>query len=222
MKLKFAGLGLSLLMLSACTAITPVNEQYSGYLSDYSRLQKTDAPDGSQAMSWISPELKEKKYSKILVKPVGFFPAPIPNENVTIETLNKISSYMTEQVKNEIGKNFEVVDKAGPDTLYMQFAITGVSTPTKGLEAKNLIPVSLLFTGAKLAAGEQDHVVVLYLEGRVTDSENGNILAEGVRQALGENLKNDDEKLNVDKLKTAINTWAADIGTMIKKLKSAQ
>mgnify|MGYP003595648452 CR=1 FL=1 len=45
--------------------------KYSGFLSDYSKLQP--APDGSEAMSWRKPGVDFKAYDKIIVERLNFF-----------------------------------------------------------------------------------------------------------------------------------------------------
>lgn len=219
MKLKTLVLLGAVLSLSACTNIQPVAEQHSGFLSDYSNLKPVTLDDGSKAMRWISPTAKDHKYTKAIVAPVTFFPAPQPNEQVSIETLNKISAYMTKEISTAVGKDFEITTKPGPDTIYLQFAITGVDTPMEGLNPLNVLPVSLLFKGVTMAAGEGDHATLLYVEGKATDAKTGELLAQGVRQGMGGSLKNDAEKLDVDKLKTLINGWALEIQGMVRKLK---
>lgn len=208
----------SIILLMGCTAITPVEKQYSGFLGDYSDMEKAETPDGSDVMRWVSPSVQKGKYKKVIVPAVTFFPAPRTSDQVKLETLHKISLYMSEQLKKELSKNFEVTDVPGPDTLHVQIAITGVATPMKGLKVYEAVPLVLVYAGATAAMGARDNVVVVYAEGLMTDSVTGQTVAKGVRQGVGESLRNDKQELDVEKVKTLLNGWAAEVGMLAKRL----
>lgn len=205
----------SLAFLSACTSVTPVEKQYSGYLGDYSQLEEVKMADGSDARRWISPELKKKHYKNIILPQVTFFPAPRPSAQVRLEHLNKVSTYLTERLREELGKSFVITDVPGPDTANIQIAITGVATPLEGLKFYETIPIALAFAGASTAMGYRDRVIVVYVEGLVTDSVTGEELAKSVRQGVGESLRDDQEQLDVVKLKGLLDHWAVDIANTV-------
>ena len=214
MKLISIIVGAALAALCGCTAITPVQQQYSGFLGDYNGLQPVQVADGSKAMRWVNPELKKGKYKKIIVPQVAFFPAPRASSQVSLETLTQISLQMTQQLRAELGKQFTVTDKPGPDTANFQIAITGVDTPTEGLKPYEIIPIALVFASASTATGARDHVSVVYVEGIATDALTGEELAKGVRQGVGLSLENDQEKLSIQKLKPLIDGWAKEMGQL--------
>lgn len=211
MKLKHALAVAGLALLAGCTAITPVEKQYSGYLGDYSQLKPVKTADGSEARRWINPELKKDVYKKVIVPSVVFFPAPRPSAQVRLENLNKVGQYLTEKLRQELGKSFEVTDVAGPDTLNLQIAITGVATPLEGLKAYETIPIAMAFAGASTVMGYRDKVIVVYVEGLVTDSVTGQELGKSVRQGVGENLQDDKQQLDVEKLKALLDSWAVEV-----------
>src|SRR5690606_11599012 len=157
----------------------------------YSQLKPVKMNDGTVAQRWIDPELKKDVYKKVIVPEVVFFPAPRPSAQVGLDNLNKTGHYLTEKLRQELSKSFEVTDVPGPDTLILQMAITGVSTPLQGLKAYEVIPIAMVFAGASSAMGYRDRVVVVYVEGLATDSVSGKELAKTVRQGIGENLQDD-------------------------------
>ena len=218
MKLKFAIAALGYLLMAGCTAITPLEKQYSGYLGDYSNMETADTPDGSDVKRWISPALKKGTYKKVIVQPVTYFPAPRTSEQVKLETLNEISEYLTNQIKAEVGKNFEITDKSGPDTLTYQIAITGVDTPLEGMKLYEVVPIAMVYSGASLAMGMRDHVVVIYIEGLITDSITGEEVAKGLRQGVGQSLRDDNQQLDIEKVKKLLNGWASEVGMLGDKL----
>ena len=212
-------LGCAILFLAACTSITPMEQQFSGYLDDYSQLTPVETDDGSDALRWLSPDLAQRKFTRLWVKPIEFYPEPTSSEQVSAQRLNEISRFMTATLREELAKDFELTTQPGPETAVLQFALTGVETPTEGLKPRNIIPVSLLISGISYAAGERDHIVVVYMEGETSDSITGQVLARGVRQAVGGRLKDDEEQLEVEHLKAYLRDWALDIAALTRNLK---
>ncbi|WP_290582166.1 DUF3313 domain-containing protein [Ketobacter sp.] len=206
------------LLVQGCTSIKPLEKQYSGFLGNYSDMQKVEASDGSDVMRWITPTLKTGQYKKMIVEPVSFFPAPRTSDQVKLETLHEISDYMTASLKRELGREFEITDKSGPDTLHVQIAITGVETPIQGLQSYEVVPIALIYAGASTALGARDTVAVVYVEGMMTDSVTGELVAKGVRQGVAESLRDNKEQLDVDKVKKLLDGWAAEVNMLAKRL----
>ena len=200
--------------LAGCTAITPIEKQYSGFLGDYAGLKEVDTADGSKALRWVSPSIQKGFYKKVVIPPVTFFPAPRTGEQVKSDTLNEISAYMTKRLREEVGKNFVVTTVPGPDTFNLQVAITGVSTPREGLRFYEVLPITLAFASATTLAGQRDHVTVVYLETLATDSKSGDELLKGVRQGIGEKLENDKQQLELEQMKKVIDNWAIEGGKL--------
>lgn len=212
-------LAVSLFLVASCTNIKPVDQQFSGFLDDYSDLQPVDMPDGSKAMRWYAPTARDGEYTKVIVNPIEFYPRPQPSEQVSRQRLVELSNYMTRTLRDELSKDYEIVSDSGLNTFSLRFAITGVETPIEGLKAYNAIPVSMVVAGVSTATGERDHVPVLYIEAQATDSTSGMVLAKGVRQGVGHKLQNDREKLEIEHLKELVMGWSKDVATMARNLK---
>lgn len=209
----------TLLLGTACTSITPVEQQFSGFLDDYSNLTPVRTSDRSEALRWYTPELANRRYTRLIVEPIGFYPEPTTTDQVSARRLEQLSDYMTEALRRELAGEFEIVTEPAPETAVIRFALTGVETPTEGLKARNLIPASLLIAGATYAAGQRDHIVVVYIEGELSDANSGETLARGVRQGRGGRLKNDADQLDVEDVQTYLDGWASDIATLASGLK---
>ncbi|AUM12119.1 DUF3313 domain-containing protein [Ketobacter alkanivorans] len=204
----------SLLVFAGCANIDSIEEQNSGFLGDYSNMKVVKMKDKSKARRWINPDIKKGQYTKVIVPQITFFPAPRTSDQVQLETLNKIADYLTKQIRAEVSKNFELTDKAGPDTVQIQVAITGVATPMEGLSAYEVTPMTLAFAGASAAAGARDRLAVVYVEAIATDSLTGAELAKGLRQGVGESLRDDKEQLDVSKVQAILDGWASVLGEM--------
>ena len=215
---RVAALG-ALMLTTACTNITPVEQQYSGFLENYDDLTPVRTGDGADAMRWYTPTLADRRYTKLIVEPIRFYPEPQTSDQVSADRLTQLSDYMTRSLRRELAKEFELVTEPSADAAVVSFALTGVDTPTEGLKARNLIPASLLIAGATYAAGERDHIVVVYIEGQLTDAATGETLAKGVRQGRGGRLRNDTDELAVEDVQAYLDGWAGDIAALATQLK---
>jgi len=95
---RLAALG-ALVLTTACTNITPVEQQFSGFLDDYSDLTPVRTADRSEALRWYTPERANRRYTKLIVEPIGFYPEPTTTDQVSARRLEQLSDYMTEALR---------------------------------------------------------------------------------------------------------------------------
>ena len=216
---------LSAVMLCACAGSANKSDPASGniprsgYLGDYSMLQPVPGEYQGEALRWINPALGKGKYKKIIIHPVVYYPTPKEGTQVKQENLDKISAYLTEQVRREVGKSYELTDKPGSDTLDFKLAVTGVSTTLEGLKAYEVVPVALVLAGASTALGFRDKVITISVEGVVTDSMTNEVMAKGLRQGVGENLADDKQQVDVEKVKGLFDEWAKLAGNLAAQVR---
>ena len=208
-KFLFATLIIGSLILGGGAAKAMDKEDQSGFLQDYSELQKTKDTAGSPLYRYISPQLGSGIYKKIIVEPIQYFPEPQPTENVTAKTLDDIKSYFDQQLKVEIGKRKQIVDEPGEGVIRFRTAITGVGKKAENLKPRQFIPVALVITGTRAAAGQHPHEAKLFLEAEITDSVSGERLGLAVRSGTGERVAKIQEghDINLDALKPLIDQW---------------
>lgn len=203
-------------LLAGCMTTKPDESQYSGWMKDYSNLSAFKTPSGATAMRWLSPELKPGQYRAIMIDPVGYYPAPKNNPQVSAKTLNEIPNYLENKVRQEVGKSLPITQKPGPGVLRMRTAITAVETPVESFKAYEVIPIALVFAGAGAAAGTRDHDTIVYLESVLTDSQSGKILGKVVRKGFGDSLENDKSQLTLTDTRPLLNTWATEAGIFVR------
>ncbi len=222
MRMSKAMVLVSAILLGACSSTPQTSSNttmYSGFLGDYSNMKTVMDSENNEVLRWVKPDLVKGKYAKLIIKPVTYYPYPKTNEQVTQTNLDKIASYLTERVKLELGKNFELTDKPGSDTAEVSVAITGVETSLEGLKIYEVTPVTLVYAGATAALGKRDKVVAVYVEGITKDSLSGEPLVKAVRKGTGEKLPDDKQQLQVENLKTVLDSWAKGTGTLAAQLK---
>ena len=55
------------IFMGGCASKTVAPEDYSGYLSDYSKLEKVDTASGGETLRWISDKVATKGYHSVIL-----------------------------------------------------------------------------------------------------------------------------------------------------------
>jgi len=144
-----------LLLVAGCASTNgkaKVDEgpKYSGFLSDYSKLQPD--PDGSKAMRYRNPNANMGKYKKIMLeKIVVSLKTDAEYTAVDPADMMAMTDYFREAIKKEVGTDYPLVNEAGPDVMRVRIAITDL-VPTK-TAVTVLVLVTPYATVADLASG---------------------------------------------------------------------
>ncbi|MGF1759873.1 DUF3313 domain-containing protein [Photobacterium sagamiensis] len=213
-KMKFLSVMFFCVMVAACTSKTVEKEKYSGFLSDYSQLEKVTVSSGEASipvLGWKSPTLTEHNYSKIMIDPIVLYPAPQPGEQISSEVLTSINAYLNNAVREEVGKKYEIVDKPGKDVIHLRAAITGVTATPEDLAAYEYIPVTFVLAEASTAAGKRDEMVQLFSEAEFSDSLSGERLAAGVRKGFGKPLESQKDQVELEHVRPLLDDLAQTV-----------
>lgn len=199
------------IFISGCAKKMVDESQYSGFLQDYSQMNIEEDANGVQVLRFVSPTLKSQGYNKVLIEPIQYYPEPKETEEVTAETLDQIKAYIDEAMRREIGQIAKIVDKPGDGVARMRVALTAVGADAEGLKPRQFIPVALVLTGARAAAGHHPHNASLFLEAELTDSVNGGRLAIAIRGGKGDRLQSartSGSPVTLTSVKPLIDGWA--------------
>ena len=201
---------LVVLLIAGCASSKTVPKaEFSGYLGDYSELKPTKDASGHEILRWLSPKLKPNAYSKMIMEPIVFYPAPKATKQVSLQTLDQIRSYLNKAADKQVGQAIKLTNKAGPGVLRLRIAITGAATQTEALKGYQYIPVALLVVGAESAAGERDREAYIVLEAELLDSRTGERLGMVVRKDVAKKLlKNDKQQLTLADVKPMLDDLA--------------
>lgn len=199
------------LVLSGCVSSDSANNTYKknaeslGFLSNYSLLETVKVNDDSETKRYVSPLLSEKKYTKILIEPVVFFPRPNVSETLSTNTLDAVKSYANNVIKSAIKQPLSIVNEPGPEALKLKVAITGVNTEKDSLAAYQYIPIAFLLTAA---SGKLNDVVVkIQIEGELSDSLTNEPLILATKSGFGETLTNNSTPLALDNVRPLLDEW---------------
>ncbi len=199
-----AVLAACVLLLSAAAGPASA-EEHSGFLGDYSKLEKVEDALGVKRKIWVDAKFTGVNYQKILVEPVIFFPEPKPTEDVPEGVLKEILAYLDATLRKSIGAELPLVDAQGPGVVRLRMAITAVDVK-KGLKPWELLPTAMVMAGTKEATGRRKHDVEMFVESEMTDSVTHEKLALVVRQVKGVELKGKDP-LKLEDVQPQIDAW---------------
>ncbi|MDX1723809.1 MAG: DUF3313 domain-containing protein [Pseudomonas sp.] len=202
------------LLLAGCASKVTEPEQYSGFLSDYSRLQPATSATGQPVLRWMAPGVSLANYQHVIVQSIGFHPAPSPSEQIGAPALADLQAYTSQQVKAAFGQRFQVHEagaQPGPNTLILRAAITGVDTKAEGLKPYEVIPIALVAAAASSASGARDRTTELFVEAELLDASTDQPVLQVVRKGYGKELENREAQVTLDTLKGVIDGIVRDI-----------
>jgi hypothetical protein len=203
--------------IALCAGAPPVVAADSGFLPDYSQLQKVRDLNGNPIRQWLSPKLTKANYQKILLEKVTFYPQPRGTEQVSDKALGDIQAYLDSQLRSVGLAGLPLVEEAGPGVARIKVAITAVDTSATGLKPWQIIPVALVIQGARAATGNRAENSNLAVEAIVSDSVSGEPLAMSVREAHGATLPNDRTQLTLQTVRPVIDSWAKGVASLVQR-----
>jgi hypothetical protein len=186
---------LAIVTVGACAAIDEP-EQMTGFLSDYSKLER-DTDD-----RWLYSAANTGSYSKFYIEPVSILFEPREEPSFSPDQIEQLKTYMivrlTERLTEDDG--YEVVSEPGPGVAIFRIGITDVDASIAALN----ISIYTKITGAGLGG--------IAAEGEIVDvdSVTGEQLAAAIRWGGGSRVL----RAGLTKLgdaKIVIDRWARDI-----------
>ena len=196
----------------------------SGFLNDYSRLKKGT---WSQALLvYINPDVNEicKNYTKVLLDPVSIWVKDESSmKNVTEEDRQMLTDYLHDSLKEALAKDYEIVDRAGPDVLRVRAALTEAEGSWVVLDTiTSIVPMALgVSTLKQLTFGTASFVADASIELEVEDSMTQTTLAAMVDRRAGG--KGWSKKFNKwGKVEKAFDYWAEKIQKRLAACKAGE
>jgi len=181
-------LGIVCLSLIACSATqkAPITraEAHCGLIGPYcDRL--TPGTDAQKGLRYVRPGINWTQYRKVLIAPVTYW----GSEEARISATDRqaLVNYFEETLKDEFGKKFEVVDRAGPGVMTVTVGLTDAESATPVLRSISMIvpQARTLSTGVYLATGTFPFVGGAQVEAKAEDSVSGRVLAAIIDKRLG-------------------------------------
>lgn len=180
---------LSLLLITACTTTEKVKLSQDtvncGLLGNNCGMRLTPGEKGKAGLRYINPAARWSNYNKVMIDPVTFWGGDITT--VPVSDQQALVNYFSQQLQEQLGEKFEIVNQAGPGVMRLQVAMTDAESATPGLRSVSMvIPQAHMLSNLKyLATGTFPFVGGAQAEMRITDAVTGEVLAEAVDKRIG-------------------------------------
>lgn len=211
---------LALAMLSGCVASTraPDPRTMSGFLDDYSRLRE----GGSEQPSLVyrNPDADWTRYEAILFEPVTIWRSGKGSlGGIADEDLQRLAAEFHAAVRARLGESYRLVDKPAPGVLRVRLGITDASRsdPVLDVFTFDVPPAQSVRAEQTLDAGMQALVAAAAIEGEITDSVTGELLAAGVDRRRGTRAITSWQDLHA-----ALDRWASWLAGRLERARTAQ
>jgi hypothetical protein len=176
------------LLTSACTTTqkAPINQSaiHCGLLGDVC-AQLRPGEETQASLRYVNPAVQWTRYSKVLIDPVTFWGGA--STSVSSGDQQMLVNYFSQQLKEQLGKRFQVVDRAGPDVMKLTVSMTDAETATPVLRSISMIvPQAHLLSNLKyVATGTFPFVGGAQAEAKITDSVSGELLIAVADRRIG-------------------------------------
>ncbi|MGB7799704.1 DUF3313 domain-containing protein [Buttiauxella sp.] len=209
-----------IIALAGCASSTPEPEKYSGFLKDYSGLQKTETSTGRTIMRWVDPDYKGSNYDSLVYNPITYYPEPTPNTQIGKKMLDGLLNYTNTKLKGAAQQRIPLVAKPDSHSLIFRGAITAVDSSKQGLQFYEVVPIALVVAGTQAATGHRTMNTNLYFEAELIDAATQKTVMRVVRKGEGEDLSNENTEMTLDTLKQVVDDLATDASTFDTSQKS--
>lgn len=174
------------LMVSCATTNQTYYAEQSGFLGDYSQLRKGR---GEEALwVYLNTNANVMAYTKIMVDPVTLY---LSKDNrmhaLPKEEVQAIVDYFAASLREQLGKEYPLVDQPGPGVLRFRVAMTDMKGSKVMLDTiSTLVPIGLAISGLeRVAIGRTLTVGEARMEMEVLDAHSGVRLAALVDERAG-------------------------------------
>jgi len=185
---KTLAMASALLLLSACATTQKATLDRAalncGLLGDVCG-KLTPGGQDQASLRYVSPSARWTDYNKVMIEPVTFWGGD--TTSVSAADQQMLVNYFSQQLKLQLGKKFQIVDQAGPGVMKLAVAMTDAKTATPALRSISMIvPQVHLLAGLKyMATGTFPFVGGAQVEGKITDSVSGDLLAAVADKRIG-------------------------------------
>jgi hypothetical protein len=174
-----------MLMVAGCGSSRRADEvQPQGFLGDYSML--TAGEEGQVILRYVNPDADWARYDKILIDPVTVW-GLARTRDIPEADLQTAANFMHTELQRELGKDFQLVDAPGPDTLRLTAALTDAEPANQTMVViSNVVPFAIATTGTyEYVTGNPTFQGQAAAEAKITDAQTGELLAAAVDKRMG-------------------------------------
>lgn len=188
-----AAMGL-IMMIGPAHAAEKLSEKIkpqSGFISDYSLLQKVDGPKGSQIYRYRKTGIAPENFNAVLIDPVVLNQAS-PEGQLTADVLTQTRTALDQHIRESIAaRGLKIVTEPGPGVLRVSVAISGAELETEGFKPRNILPISAVMKLASKATGMESKTPTLLVESKLVDTQSQEMVGAGMITIAGESFRSE-------------------------------
>ncbi|GAA5217470.1 DUF3313 domain-containing protein [Corallincola platygyrae] len=211
----------SVLFASGCASAPDLEKSHSGFLSSYNKLETVE--DDKNQLRYKKSSLKLADFDYIQVEePTSLIADSLAlDSNISVEDQKILADYFSDQVHTQIGKEIDLPGSGNP--LLLRSAFTGITNTSEDLAFYQYIPVALVITGIKEAAGKRDKVPMMFMEFELTDQVTGEVLVQSMKRVpleeiTAEELEQQGVGAILPKIDLAIATFKQSVEAQVKAI----
>lgn len=208
---------ISAFLLSGCASKVTTTNEYSGFLGNYQGMKQTTSPSGAPVLQWVDPDFNPKQYTHVVYEPVVYYPEARPSNQVDQRVLDDLLTYTNTKLKASVQKRMPLTTHPGKGVLIFRGAITAINTSNQDLKPYQWIPVALVVTQTRAAAGLRPKDTNLYFEGELLDGVTKKPVIKIVRKGQGKEVANAEQKVTAEDLKAVVDAFATDASVFYAK-----
>jgi len=197
-------------VLGACATHQSRKTSTTTFLGDYSMLKP--GGDDRALLLYVNPLADFSAYNAILLDPVRLYASGKHEmEKLTPEDRKKILDYADATIREQLLKDYTLVNEPGPGVMHLRIAITEAQNANVTLDTiSTVIPITLAVSGlAALATGEWGFTGRVGLEVEILDSMSGERLAAAVDRRTGGKFTGKGDKFKGWRtVKNSLDYWA--------------
>ena len=178
------------LALFACSSAFSQDIQNSGFLTDYSRLQQSSDQYMGHSYLVEGAEDTMANYMAVIIDQPEIFIAPNSKyKGMKPDDMKALADAFRSSMSQALAQDYMIVEQAGPNVLYVRFALTNLQLKKKKKGLLSFTPVGLV-AGAAKSALTSDMTKKIDLKGltiemEVLDSNSEQQLAAAVEVRSG-------------------------------------
>ena len=216
-------LSLAALLCACSTTYQARNVKPSGFLSDYSKLEKLGSDN--PALLYVNTDTISGKYSRIMIDPIQMYgPTNGALARLSKQDQQRLVDYLDASLRVYLTNNYALVNQPGPGVMRLRMAITearGANVPFDVLST--VVPIGLVISETKrIATGAHTAVGKAGLECEALDSVTGQRLFAFVDARVGRKITGRFDKFKKwHTVQDAFDFWAKQISVRLQQARAA-
>ena len=169
-------------------------------------------------MVYVNPNVNWNKYDKIMLEPVEFWDAA--DSTVSPADQHMLTAYAYNKLKEDLQKDFTLVDQGGPGVMVLQVALVNASASIPVLRSVSVvIPQARVVNIAQsLATGSYAFVGSAEAMVKASDAVSGQLLLAAIDKRAGGVALSSAAQWQWGDAKNAMDYWAQKIDSRLLQL----